>query len=391
MNNIALHTDMPRNLTMIPNAFLDHYMAGANGEFLKIYLYLLRWAGCAHAEITTNSMADFFNMTENDIKRALRFWEQEQLLRIGWAPDGSITAICLCPVTAPYRENASRREAPGYHEAAAYQETAPAPAEFDAPETVFAEEPEAAPAPESQDHPVPAYSVTDLQHFMDNDEVKNLFLMFQELTGKPLNQNDMNTIVFFYDELGMSGDLIEHLFEYCISGGHRKLSYMQAVAIGWTESGIRTVADAKTYCAAFNKQNTAVMNAFGIKGRYLSDNELSYIRRWTQEYRLSQELIVEACRRTILTAHSASFQYADSILERWKNNQVRTLDDVTRLDAAFEKSRAARTKKAQENKSAKNTSGKKPASRFHNFNQRTYDYSDMEVEFVKKLHSGSHQ
>ena len=31
MNNIALHTDMPRNLTMIPNAFLDHYMAGANG------------------------------------------------------------------------------------------------------------------------------------------------------------------------------------------------------------------------------------------------------------------------------------------------------------------------------------------------------------------------
>ena len=104
MNNIALHTDMPRNLTMIPNAFLDHYMAGANGEFLKIYLYLLRWAGCAHAEITTNSMADFFNMTENDIKRALRFWEQEQLLRIGWAPDGSITAICLCPVTAPYRE-----------------------------------------------------------------------------------------------------------------------------------------------------------------------------------------------------------------------------------------------------------------------------------------------
>ena len=85
MNNIALHTDMPRNLTMIPNAFLDHYMAGANGEFLKIYLYLLRWAGCAHAEITTNSMADFFNMTENDINRALRFWEQEPAALEDWA------------------------------------------------------------------------------------------------------------------------------------------------------------------------------------------------------------------------------------------------------------------------------------------------------------------
>ena len=39
MNTIQLHTDMPRHITMIPNAFLDHYMAGANGEFLKIYLF----------------------------------------------------------------------------------------------------------------------------------------------------------------------------------------------------------------------------------------------------------------------------------------------------------------------------------------------------------------
>ena len=163
---------------------------------------------------------------------------------------------------------------------------------------------------------------------------------------------------FFYDELGMSEDPIEHLFEYCISGGHRKLNYIQAVAISWTEAGIRTVADAKTYCAGFNKQNTAVMNAFGIKGRYLSDDELSYIRRWTQEYDFSQELIVEACRRTILTAHSASFQYANTILERWRNNEVHTLADVSRLDAAFETAKAARAKKTQENKSVKNTTGK---------------------------------
>lgn len=391
MNNIALHTDMPRNLTMIPNEFLDHYMAGANGEFLKIYLYLLRWAGCAHAEITTNSMADFFNMTENDIKRALRFWEQEQLLRIGWSPDGSIHAICLCPVTAPYKDTEDRNETPAHRETVSYSLSDTVSPDFEVLSQESSEETITDTAKEISDYAVPSYSVTDLQRFMDNGEIKNLFLMFQELTGKPLNQNDMNTIVFFYDELGMSEDLIEHLFEYCISGGHRKLNYIQAVAISWTEAGIRTVADAKTYCAGFNKQNTAVMNAFGIKGRYLSDDELSYIRRWTQEYEFSQELIVEACRRTILTAHSASFQYANTILERWRNNEVHTLADVSRLDAAFETAKAARAKKTQENKSVKNTAGKKPASRFHNFNQRTYNYSDMEVEFVKKLHSGNHQ
>ena len=102
MKSIQLHTDMPRNITMIPNEFLDHYMSGANGEFLKIYLYLLRWAGFPDAEITATSIADFFNMTENDVKRALRFWEQEGLLGIAWDGDGNITDICLRPVTAPY-------------------------------------------------------------------------------------------------------------------------------------------------------------------------------------------------------------------------------------------------------------------------------------------------
>ena len=201
----------------------------------------------------------------------------------------------------------------------------------------------------------------------------------------------MNTILFFHNELGMSQDLIEHLFEYCISNGHRKMNYIQAVAIGWTEAGISTVEEAKAYCASFNQLNASVMNAFGIKGRYLTEDELIFIRRWNQEYHFSQELISEACRRTILTAHSASFQYAEKILKGWRDNQVTTLEDVRRLDDAFDKAKAARNRQTQESNMPKTASSKKPASRFHNFNQRSYDYSNMEVEFVKKLHSGSPQ
>ena len=64
-------------------------------------------------------------------------------------------------------------------------------------------------------------------------------------------------------------------------------------------------------------------------------------------------------------------------------------------DEAFEKSKAERQAKQQEAKNAaaaKSASAgnftanqKKPASRFHNFNQRSYDYGKMEMEFVKKL------
>ena len=370
MKSIQLHTDMPRNITMIPNEFLDHYMSGANGEFLKIYLYLLRWAGFPEAEITTSSIADFFNMTENDVKRALRIWEQDRLLRIAWDPAGYITDICLRPVTAPY---------------------AGEPAPIQGPKISPAPEENVHMAPEKGAYEVPSYSVNDLQSFMENESGDQLFFIIQQYTGKPLNQKDMNTILFFYNELGMSQDLIEYLFEYCISNGHRRMNYIQAVAIGWSEAGIKTVENAKSYCASFNQLNASVMNAFGIKGRYLTEDELCFIRRWNQEYHFSQELITEACKRTILTAHTASFQYSEKILRGWRDNQVKTLDDVHRLDDAFDKAKAAKQRQSQENPTVKTPAGKKPASRFHNFNQRTYDYSDMEVEFVHKLYSGNTQ
>ncbi len=45
MDSLHLHTHWVPDVTLIPNRFLDEYMPRANGEFVKIYLYLLRSAG----------------------------------------------------------------------------------------------------------------------------------------------------------------------------------------------------------------------------------------------------------------------------------------------------------------------------------------------------------
>ena len=385
MNTIQLHTDMPRNITMIPNAFLDHYMSGANGEFLKIYLYLLRWAGCPDAQITTASIADFFNMTENDIKRALRFWEQEDLLHIGWDDSGNLTAICLRPVTAPYNKASESIASESKESDLKKSSVRPTDPIFDSAQSSEQKTTDVPAGTAVSATSIPSYSMEELDDFTTHAHGDELFFVIQQYTGKPLSTTDMFTILFFYKELSMSIDLIEHLFEHCISGGHRHMNYIQTVAVNWADAGITTIEEAKAYCAGFNQLNTAVMNAFGIKNRYLTEDELHFIRRWSKEMHFSQELIVEACRRTILTAHSASFKYAHSILERWKNNSVQSLEDVHRLDQDFEKAKAERAAKQQENKPVQPATAKKPASRFHNFNQRSYDYGKMEMEFVKKL------
>ena len=41
-DDITLHTSCQKQVTCISNSFIDHFMPEANGEYVKIYLYLLR-------------------------------------------------------------------------------------------------------------------------------------------------------------------------------------------------------------------------------------------------------------------------------------------------------------------------------------------------------------
>ena len=64
--------------TLVANEFIDRYMAAANGEYVKVYLYLLR-----HQQDTVDveGIADALNHTEADVKRALAYWERMGALK----------------------------------------------------------------------------------------------------------------------------------------------------------------------------------------------------------------------------------------------------------------------------------------------------------------------
>ena len=63
--------------TMVADAFIDEYMAGANGEYVKVYLYILRHQG---EELTVESIADALDHTESDVRRAVSYWEKLGIL-----------------------------------------------------------------------------------------------------------------------------------------------------------------------------------------------------------------------------------------------------------------------------------------------------------------------
>ena len=58
MKTLVLKNNFQMNMTMLPNSFVDHYMANANGEFVKVYLFLLRHVEDAASSLSISMIAD---------------------------------------------------------------------------------------------------------------------------------------------------------------------------------------------------------------------------------------------------------------------------------------------------------------------------------------------
>ena len=95
MAMITLQNSRNAEVTVLTNNFIDNYMPGANGEFVKVYIYLLRLLSDTSVPFSLEQMADHFFCTERDIIRALKYWEKEKLLTLTYRNNEDIADIIL--------------------------------------------------------------------------------------------------------------------------------------------------------------------------------------------------------------------------------------------------------------------------------------------------------
>ena len=353
-------------LTLISNSFIQNHMPSANGNFVKIYLYLVML--CQHADTAGNSsidaLADCFECTESDILRALRYWQKEGLLSLEETADGKLCGIGLLPFPedSTDTEEASSSPAPS---AVSLEET-PASA---AGETFCASQPVNLP----QEPQIRHYTLDEIAEFQKNPDIQEMLFVVETYIRHPFSENDINTILFWHEDLHFSAELIVYLVEYCVSKGHTNLRYLNKVALAWHEKKITSVEQAKSEAAVRSKAYYAVMKAFGITGRNLIDSEIAMIRKWTKEYAFDLSLIQEACARTISSTGQSSFSYADSILTSWYNDKVHSLEDVKRLDATHQQ------KKKERAAVKANAAASPKKNNFNNFESRENDYKSLEA------------
>ena len=361
MAGITLHSENNETVTCVPNVFIDELMADADGEYVKIYLYLLRCMNTPEESFSISGMADKFEHTEKDIKRALAYWEKAKVLHLEYDNDRRLTGICL--------SNPGRTK----------QQT-PLSAPDTRTETAASAVTQAAPAPEKKaQKPKPDYTADEMRAFRKDKGVQELLFMTETYLNQTLNATDINTILYWHDSLGFSIDLIEYLIEYCVENGHKSMHYIQKVALSWADEHITTVDQARNSSAFYNKTCYSILNAFGIKGRGPASAELDYIRKWLEDGNFELDLILEACNRTISAIHQPSFEYTDKILENWKTGNVRTLADVERLDSAFEQEKDRRKTPSGQNR----TPSAQQPSKFRNFEERSYNMDELTKKLLR--------
>lgn len=357
MNSLTLRIRNKTGATMVSNTFIDEYMSDANGEFVKVYLYLLRCVS-HNKQLSISVIADKFNHTETDVIRALKYWEKMNLLKLIYTND-ILTEITFIDSSNPSNLEEDVKDL----ETAATQMD---PIKADTPPVM---KPSA-----TSEHKVPAYSADQIKQFQQKEEIQQILFVTEAYLGKTLSVTEINTLLFFYDELHFSLDLIEYLIEYCVSKGSKSINYIKKTAFAWADEEITTVNQAKASTNLYSKNCYTIFNAFGIKGRKPVEFEVNYINKWTNEYAFTLDIIHNACTRTLKQTHQPSFEYADKILTEWHKKGVKHMDDITHLDHEHKKMKAASPDKSREVPAAKN--------KFNNFNQRTYDYNQLEKELL---------
>lgn len=360
-----IHTNLP-DYTQVANQFIDEYMPDANGSFVKVYLFLLRHA--SETELSLDAIADQFSNTEADILRALRYWHKKGILLLE-ENGGIVSRVELLPLgTTPVHTSTAT---------VTQVETTTVPTiepqqSTEQPKNVTPMKPRMQEITLPERH---EYSPLQAEALCKDAEINSCIHQIESLLGTTVSASHVQYILYWFLDIGFSSDLIVALYRTALSRGQQNIKYIEKIAMDWAQKGIRTVSDAEKEAASFHGIYRTVANTLGIH-RTFAPAEQAIIDQWS-EYSFSDEIIIEACNRTILQSGDVNLNYTSKILADWHKKGVQTLADIEECDKAFFR---------QKNSTGKRSKNVKKNG-FQNFPQREYsqnDYDNLEKQLLKQ-------
>ncbi|MCL2224732.1 MAG: DnaD domain protein [Defluviitaleaceae bacterium] len=334
-----------RSTMEVPFVFIDDYFTDCLPVYPLIYIWSLRRL-LDGSSASLQEIGERFQLTEGDVIKAWRHWENEKLVTI--ASNKDAMEITFLPIEPKHAQDAP-------------------------PLTLLTvSAPESTPTPYVSGFAQvrPEYTPPELECYSNESmDVARIFKSAERVLGM-INHSIMQTVFSFHDWLRLPFEVIEYLLEYCAENDHRNLRYIEKCAIDWADNGITDIEKALLYVQKFNSNYQTILQHMGQVSAYPTKVQRKFMDKWLHEWHMPLELITEACDRCVLKINKFDKKYTEGILKKWHDNGIQTLEAAAAADEAFAQDS---TKIANRTPAAK----AKP-NRFINFNQREIDFDKYE-------------
>lgn len=275
------------NFTPVSNVFIEKYMPNARGEFIKVYLLMLKYNSTGELGVSSSILASSLNLLESDIINALNYWNDEGVLK--FIPIDKMGNYNIEFIDLVEDSNTKNKE-------------------------------------------------VNLLEALNKTSTKDMLNDIEILLGRPLSPTEMTTYLGWQEDFNFSSELILILLEYCVSKGKSDYRYIEKVAIAWHNMNITTIDDAQNYIKKTEDKWVKIrhiLNYLGIKNTDLMKPQEEMLEKWIIDYAFPLEVIEKACNICFQRLNRSDFKYIDGILSSWNKNKLKTLADIEKKEANY--------------------------------------------------------
>ena len=258
--------------TDVENMFINEYLPGAPGEYVKVYLYGLLYAQLG-TEMTHSAMAAQLGLSEKTLADAWNYWEQMGVVK------KMSTGTGLLDFDIEYINLRERMYG---------------------------------------NFSVAEISGGENSSPLHNSEIKTLFDDIERIMGRTISSQENAEIASWINQQGATTELVRIAFEYCCERGKANVKYVGKVVLQWNSQGLKRENEIREYIKNLDERQSIykrVLNSLGLN-RNATEAERKMISHWIDDLKFNTERILAACDKTISMA-SPSLRYVNKVLENW--------------------------------------------------------------------------
>ena len=265
--------------TVLPDIFFSEYLSEANGDYIKVYLYIV-FLSKYDKDIKINDLSKKLVLPVKTIQDAMKYWEDHEVL--------------TKKSTGYIVNNLQEIELHKLYK------------------------------------PKTALSAEQLQKSAENQKrAKAIDFINNKYFSGLMPTTWYSEIELWFKKYNFDEEVMIALFGYCFDKSALHKNYVQTVAEAWNKNNIKNFNDLDIYYEKQEKLNViakTISKKLGL-ARPLTQYEYAYIEKWNIDYGYGLDIIEIALKKTTSKANP-NFDYLDKLLTDWNSRGFKTVDAI---------------------------------------------------------------